>query len=582
MDVFAVDLASSKLFQEWFLQETATGLTQTEIDIVDALRELNTTPANIRALSVAYWSALPAYDHVLKVCLNCGDPVAAETAKGFAVYRRTLEVMREGGPNLKAKISEMTGALEWSQKVLAAVPQTDLAVEAQIGIIVPMCVLLTLNHRHADAIELASQGLYLAEQLQAPVTIARLRARLIDHMGNAGKAVDTVALVEEDRKQAFRYSPHNSDTELAAALYGLGNLEKASEVMTALINTLAGERRSRVLEFKNRQEAFWGIGGLEEPLEPPALGTMPSQWIHNTCRELMRAYGTPREGNSSATRATHFANAIELCRTTAEVKNTWGLLFSQWATATAYMGRGEFADAVGIVEHMSVANPEWLSIRTLWLGAALEMSLSWQAPEGCSTARYERKLRDLFEDATHLRFASPTGLAQLLHRWHPVAAAYMALVPNPIQACAPATRSVMKVGQYNFACDDVSIPPVMACDLLLRALDLDLRRDFAFAQGDAGGQRFKKKHLLQKTGEVEVWRLPVSAVKLAYGLMRHQGTDYHERASSVIETYGIRPITAALYPMVGVLDEIERCTKELLAGYITTKGFAVRMNSIGK
>jgi tetratricopeptide (TPR) repeat protein len=581
MDIHAVDLASSKLFQEWYLQETKTNLTPA-LDIVEALGLLNSTTAKIRALCVSYWANLPTYEDMSKLCLYSGDTVAAETAKGFAVYRRTLEVIREAGPNLKAKISEMSGALEWSHKALDSVPVTDMVIEARIGVMIPMCVLLTFSHRHEEAIQLASQGLFLAEQLKAPITIARLRARLIDYNSNAGRTVNTVALVEEDRKQAYRYTAHHSETELADALYDLGNIERATDILNTLINTNSGEIKSRVIDFKIRQEAIWGIGGLEEPLNPPALGSMPYNWMINTSRELMRAYGTPREGSASALRAGHFSNAIALCRTTEEVKDTFGQLFSQWATATAHMGRGEFVDAVGIVEHMDVANPEWLSIRVLWLGAALELSLSWQAPEGCSTARYEQKLRDVFADATRLRFASPSGLARLLHRWHPVAAAYMALVPNPIQACAFATRSVMKVGQYNFACDDVSIPPVMACDLMIRALDLDLRRDFTFVQSDAGGQRFKKKLLFQKAGTVEVWRLPVSAVKLAYGMMRHQGVDYHERASSIIETYGIRPITAALYPMVGALDEIERCTKELLAGYITTKGFAVKMNNIGR
>jgi hypothetical protein len=581
MDIYAVDLASSKLFQEWYFQETRTNLTPA-LNIVEALLPINSTIAKIRALSVSYWANLPTYDDLLKSCLYSGDPVAAETAKGFAIYRRTLEVIREAGPNLKAKISEMSGALELSHKVLDAVPQTDLVIEARIGVIVPMCALLTLNHLHEEAIQMASQGLFLAEQLQAPVTIARLRAILIDHMSNAGKTVDTVALVEEDRKQAFRYGVYKSEIDLAAALYDLGNLDRASEVMTNLIDAQTGMNRSRALEYKTLKEAFLGIGGLDGPLDPPAPGVLPYYWMINTSRELMHAYGTPREGSAAAARAGHFANAITLCRTTEEIKDTFGQLFTQWATATAHMGRGEIADAVGIVEHMDVANPEWLSIRVLWLGAALELSLSWQAPEGCSTARYEHKLRDVFADATRLRFASPSGLARLLHRWHPVAAAYMALVPNPIQACAFATRSVMKVGQYNFACDDVSIPPVMACDLFIRALDLDLRRDFTFVQSDAGGQRFKKKLLFQKAGEVEVWRLPVSAVKLAYGMMRHQKADYHERASSVIETYGIRPITAALYPMIGVLDDVERYTKDLLAGYITTKGFAVKMNNIGR
>lgn len=483
---------------------------------------------------------------------------------------------------MRVRISEMKGALTLAQRRLAAMPQSDLVIEGQIGIIIPLCNLLLEEQQYEEAIEMASQALFLAEQLQAPITIARARTMVIGCRANAGHTVSTIQMVEDDRRQPFRYNWEYTDLEMAAALFRLGNYEEAASVMDALVARSEGGRRERALEFMQRAKAVWGIGGLEGPIYPTPDGSTPSQWITEVARSLMRAYGVPREGKEADERAYHFLQVIEECRKAEENGHPWHAwkhLFAQWAVATAHLGRGEFADAAGVLEHAEQPNPEALDVRVLILGAALELSLSWQAPEGFSVARYEHLLRKVFTDASRIRYASQAGLARLLHRWHPTAAAFLALAPNPVLACASATRSVMKVGQHNFV-DDLSLPPVYACDLTLRALDFDLRRDFAFVQGDPGASRKKKKGLSQTCGIVPVWRLPVSAVKLAYGMMRHQNPEYRGRAESVIQTYGIRPMTNALYPMIGALDDIERYTRELLDGHLTAKGFAAKMSAI--
>lgn len=580
MDAFAADLVSSQSFQSWYLEEIEAGATPGQI--VESLKEVGSLPATIRALGVAYRSGLPQYKDLSSQCLSSGEPLAAETAKGYVVYQRSLEIMRQGGPHMRVRLSEMRGALTWAQRTLAALPQSDLAVEGQIGTLIPLCLLLLEERQYQEAIQAASQGLFLAEQLQAPLTIARARAMLICCTANAGRTISTIQMVEDDRYQPVRHNSDYTDLELAAALFRLGNFEEGSSVVSALVARLAGERRERALEYLQRVEALWGVGGLEGPTYATARGSTPSEWLTEVSRSLMRAYAVPREGKEADERARHFLQAIEHCREAEDYGTCWHgwhHLFAQWAMTTAHLGRGEFTAAAGVLEHAEQADPEWLDIRVLILGAALELSLSWHAPEGFSVARYEQRLREVFAEAARVRYASQMGLARLLQRWHPTAAAYLALVPQPVLACAAATQLVMKLGQHNLF-DDLSIPPVYACDLMLRALDFDLRRDFAFVQSDPGASRAKKKGLLQLHGAVPVWRLPVSAIRLAYGMMRHQSPEYRDRAESVIQTYGVRPTTNALYPMIGVVDDIERCVRELLDGHLTAKGFAARMNAI--
>lgn len=77
-----------------------------------------------------------------------------------------------------------------------------------------------------------------------------------------------------------------------------------------------------------------------------------------------------------------------------------------------------------------------------------------------------------------------------------------------------------------------------------------------------------------------VWRQPISAVRIAYGLLTHHKESYHLRARSIIQSYGVRPSTAALYPMMGTLEEVDRAVRALLDGHLTPKGLAARMLEI--
>ncbi len=57
----------------------------------------------------------------------------------------------------------------------------------------------------------------------------------------------------------------------------------------------------------------------------------------------------------------------------------------------------------------------------------------------------EERFRKVFEDARTIRHADPEGLAGLVIRWHPQAAAYAALMPQPVRECFPALDLIMRV-----------------------------------------------------------------------------------------------------------------------------------------
>lgn len=158
MDAFAVDLNSSRLFQEWCLNEIEEGSTPSQL--VAALGEVGSIPATLRALDMAYRYTLPDYEQLSRRCLTSGDPLAAEIAKGYAVFKRSVGIARQGGPHMRVRLAEMQGALAWAQRTLAALPQSDLALEGQVGTLIPLCLLLLEACKYDEAIQAASQGCF--------------------------------------------------------------------------------------------------------------------------------------------------------------------------------------------------------------------------------------------------------------------------------------------------------------------------------------------------------------------------------------------------------------------------------------
>lgn len=582
MDVYTADLHSSSAFQSWYLAALGHGMSPDRM--VDDLEAIGSVESHIRALSVAYWSRLQAFLPLVKTCVALGDIRASELVKGFTTYRRSILLMKEGGPHMGARLSELLGALHYGLKQLTDLSQDDLTTEAQIGLLIPLSTIHLNENKFKLAIEYASQALFLAEQLDAPVSIARARTTLIACYANAGYISSAATLIHQDRIQAFQYDRDYTELQLISCLALLGNIDEATLLMQGFLAE-AGERgKSRGLVDLQRMNALWGRGGLEDPEYPTPVGSVPAVWMIQSLRGLMRAYGTPREGKGLDERQHHFAEVIASCRaaeSSGEQLYQWHKAFSRWAKAVAHLGRGEYAEAAGILEQEGQIDAEWLDIRVLLLGAGLELALSWYAPEELSVARFEHALRAAFSDAEQFRYASPAGLAKLLQRWHPNAAAYLALMPAPLQAIDFATSAMLKVGQVNYL-GDTQITPVYACDLTLRALDFDLRRDFQFVQGELGSWRSKKKAIMQKqVGEVITWQLPVSAIKIAAGLLNQQKESYRQRAEAVLQTYGICPVTTALYPMIGIVEDITHLTKELMGGYLTPRGFTAKMRGLG-
>jgi hypothetical protein len=269
----------------------------------------------------------------------------------------------------------------------------------------------------------------------------------------------------------------------------------------------------------------------------------------------------------------HATKAVEAAQSATIFFTPWYELLNRWMRGIGFLWQGKTTAVLSALSSLAKANPQWLDIRILLAGLKLEVSLSFNHPE-LQTQLYEQELRDVFATASTLPFASRQGLANLLQRWHPLAAAYAAVMPDPIFELQSSTQSILQVGESN-AVYGSTIAPAHAAELLLRSLGYDLRHR-SFTQSRLNGDNRKKRdELLTHEGQVPYWRPTISSITLVYGLVKadHQKPHYRDTAEALVRDYGLIPHTEAVDIDVYQLKTLKNATKKLLCGHITIKGF---------
>ena len=142
-------------------------------------------------------------------------------------------------------------------------------------------------------------------------------------------------------------------------------------------------------------------------------------------------------------------------------------VYGAWTRSLAYLWLGETGLAGNALGLQQPKFREWLDIRLVVAAARLELSLQLNDPGPQSARKSEDDLRAVFEDAKDLPYASRKGLAQRVQRWHPLVAAYCAVMPNPIPEFQETTEMILRVGATNTVYGLV-MSPVYSAELILR------------------------------------------------------------------------------------------------------------------
>jgi hypothetical protein len=220
----------------------------------------------------------------------------------------------------------------------------------------------------------------------------------------------------------------------------------------------------------------------------------------------------------------------------------------RWLRGLAHLWLGETGLAGMTIADARVEAREWLDIRLLLAGLRLELALHIADPGVVTVRQAEEELREVFADAASLPLASRSGLAKRLMRWHPLAAAYSAVMPNPLRELIEARDSILRQGR-NIVAYGVVLPHAYAAECILRAFGFDSwRRSFTMPRLNTAMLR-QRDALKIYYGKVPYVRPVVCGAQLCLGLLKaSEGrAAYMEAASNVEREFGLVSVPRSGY-----------------------------------
>ena len=525
---------------------------------------------------VAYFGGLEIVNDCIDECRFASDVHVRMYAAALDYYRRTAQHSKRDyapsapgvtyQPILERYLEDIrTGKQSWFQN------EVECALHAALS------VALLLQGKPLEALHHASQTIYLGEVLGASICIERGRSLQVSCLAATGQLAYALSVLDEASVefQTASTKPYNFRMH-AFCLSQLGRLDDALDVLNQAKNLRLGND-ARVESELTRIKLLWGIGGVEEDFRATFSKSEVETQLFKSLHALLKGYQLPRRSTTMNQRSALFREAVHCWQgVTHGHEEGWATFMGQWIQAKAHYLLGQTSLALNGFENFAVPSNEFLDIRVLKAGMALDLALHTNQP-GTDVLRWLEELHGVFQDARKVPFASGQGLAQRLKFWHPTAAAFAAVVTNPIRELASAVNGVLMVGA-KCRLRDQDIPPAYAAELALRALDVDLNPRIKFAQAVLGKHRERRQELEQRPASHAYAQGAISAATIIFGLVKLKDFD---AAQTIYNEYGVTPRSNAGYEMLEMNHLIDRYTQMLISREMDIALFSHAVNDLG-
>lgn len=572
-----LDLASPELFQDWFSIQKATNDSLSILESIKGDDDL----ARCRRMCVAYWTLLrPAKRRLalIKDCLFASDYRVQSYAVALMAFWRLIDEYPTLGTKNYLESNDFIPMLKARACVLQQ-DSTAFAKEAMVVTQLSLASFYLLAECFDEALSIASEGLFWAKELGAGVLVAQLQSVLLSvQLANAN--LEEVLRVASATNMGFlpEVDALYQQVFCGVALSQLGAWRRAGSLLLGLTKAHPlnhDPKKWRDVELcihaeKQYLDLFCGVGGLQGEV---IKDHHPNEWLAQAYRELLRAQAIPKlNARQLKLRNKHFRSAARIAQqdysAAPDLRNE---LNAVWLCAYASLRQGKTALVVAALSACPTVKKGWLDLRILLAGLKLELALSLQQPL-LSPLVFEQEIKLVLKEAVTIEPASRSGLADLLMRWHPLAAAYLALVPDSPAEFKRASRAVLSVGRSN-GVYDILLAPAFACELILRSFELDLSLA-RFEPSDPGASRKKKLELLVQQGELDYWRPCFSVMLIVYGFKKLALPAYDAQADLLLKTFGVMPVTKSSYSLVPLLERIAGLVDLLVSNDLSPKGFA--------
>ncbi|NTY02037.1 hypothetical protein [Deinococcus sp. JMULE3] len=416
---------------------------------------------------------------------------------------------------------------------LQSSPDRDMfALEVEYRVLWMIVHLQNTSGRYSESLPFITQMRHIAflmghEEFQHRADSLRAWA-----LGNTGGFHEALTLRKELDTRDTMASVTTNALDIAMLLANLGNLDQALETLNAA--TQLPDDQQWILLI----QSIFGVQSLDMQETLFTGRSARYQWMPEVLRHLAHLYALEPLRSRTADRLKLANQIVDKMKVDLRGFGSDDRSFAAWVLSAAHLNSQNYGLARQSLSGLPPLHSEQLLTRALLAAARLELALEPGFYEVETVMRSEQDLRSIFGTAEQLTHASPAGLAKAVQRWHPVAAAYLAVMPDPIPALHSAAQSII---QIRSACTahNLILPPLYIAETVLNVFGYDVNAELNAAM------RRQRNALQGQIGAARTWLRIVPAAQLTYGLLKAaegQGSVEHRAAAErTAASYGLVP-----------------------------------------
>lgn len=411
-----------------------------------------------------------------------------------------------------------------------------LALEVEFRVSQALAVAYHQTHQPQQAVALASRGVQLAYLLGAPRSISNAKVVYSMALHVQGALFEALRLRLSMIREPGLDQDRVEGTVIASSIL-MANIGQDENATQALQDLQISRAHPRAAAWQRFIEALYGKAAVDEPL------TGAYQWQRGA-KEIVEALLSMIDSQSKAPTRQLDERRESLLRTALKTLNMhdWERLDSdralvKWMRAWMYLQLGEGGLMQREAAGVQVGREE-LSTRILMVGVKLELAAQLGEFMIESMTKTEADARAIFALAREHADSTARGLAELLTYWHPLAAAYLYLMPGGIPELRDATEGIVRVNERHTAYG-LTLPPAFATEQFLR--EFNVRLDALLPTPLNKMMRVQRDRLLINRGKTAHFRPILSSAKLAYLLLKAEETAERRKAASAVMALGGLP-----------------------------------------
>lgn len=307
--------------------------------------------------------------------------------------------------------------------------------------------------------------------------------------------------------------------QLSIALFNLGNISRAQALLSRYRKETGADD---LLNMEQMIDSMYGRANFNRA--NLTINHRRYGWTVDAMLLMARASASPPYGKSLQAANEALREVLKLSEEalTRDVGDG-DRLYVAWMRARCRLMLGEYGVVLSELSALPDLDSQDLYNRVLLCALELECLMLPLNQSRSSLPDVERKFRAIFQDVKTIPFADADGLIALVLRWHPVAAVYAALMPEPLREFTPALDLLLRVSD-KASWQGNSVPPQLIAHLIRWHLRVPVLNTTL-----SGNAAYQVGRLTRQVGEATVWGPVVPLLPIIVALSR--GSELHREAA---------------------------------------------------